>query len=394
MVLPPPSRSFLLLAPHLEYPPRNGADVTHVELAGGLSTLFPEVVLVAASEVATYSHGHLTDRYSYANRMRSKVTAAARTVVRRTHYFLEKFVTPDFAQEALRYLENPAYGTVLHSYLTTATLASLPDLDRTHLVWTHNDEFRWFEDLRRETRSPVVKAVASSSIRWIQRYLGEHRADLTLLHVTEEDRAGWAKYFPKHRGHVVPIGVVLRPHPAPPLEPGSSIRLLFVGSLSTRMNYDALVHFADRFWPVLKDRFGAEMAMTVVGSQPLEEVQQLAERAGWSLRPDVSDEELDRLFESATFSILPFSYATGAKLKLLKSLSYGVPVLATEAVSARRDLAQDPSLFSDDPNEWATRIATVRAEGIDVSERRMLLGMTESHSWAASARQIADLVND
>lgn len=384
------ARPALVLAPHLEYPALNGSDVTVVELARALSRRLPRVDVVAARDVVTYTDGEESVRRAYGNRMRSRAQAALRTVVRQSHYYLEKFVTPAFAAEARAHLLRPEYGLVYHSYLTTATRAALPDAARAHVVWSHNDEFQWFEDLRDATRNPLGKAAARASLAWLARFLAAHRDHLTLLHVTEADRAGWERHVPGHHGAVVPIGVALRGDAAPPLPPGRRVRLVFSGALGVRMNYDALAHLAERYLPALHARLG-EVAVTVVGSSPLDDTRALCRAQGWALRENVSEDEMDRHFREATFSLLPFPYATGAKLKLLKSLAYGVPVLATESVRAQADLVTAPSLMSDDPTAWADHAAAVAAAGITHDERARLRTLAEAQSWDASADRLLDV---
>lgn len=382
----------LMLAPNLEYPAHNGSDVTLVELAPALSERTGRVTVVAARETVVYEHGREVSRVPHGGAMRSRRSAALRTLIRRSHYYREKFNTPGFAREARRHLSDPAYGSVFHSYLTTADLAQLPDPARPHVVWSHNDEFKWFEDLRDSAGSPLGRAVATQSLGWLGRFLGPHRHDLTLLHVTEADRDGWERHVPGHHSAVVPIGVALRGEPAPPRPPGGDVRLLFSAALGVRMNYDALVHFAERYAPALRARVGDALKVHVVGSTPLPETEALCTREGWVLRANVSEEEMDAQFREALFSLLPFPYATGAKLKLLKSLAYGVPVLATPTVGAQADLVQPPSLLSDDPERWAAHVVATRDAGIGPDARRALRGLAEGHSWGATADRVLDAI--
>lgn len=385
--------SILVLAPHLVYPVRNGADIAVAELARALSQNGCPVRVVSSRAVVHYGGGEEEARHPFENAMRSRSASAIRTALFRSHYYAEKFLTPGFLAEARCQLASPDVDVVLHSYLTTASGADLPDSDRPHLVLTHNDEFAWFEDLRASVRNLVGQAAASASLQWLRQFMAAHGDHVTLLHFTEADRAGWEREVPGHRAAVVPIGVSLRGAPAPPLAPEAAVRLLFVGTLGVRMNRDALVHFASRYLPALRDRLGTALSVTVAGSSPSPEIEALCEREGWALRPDVSEDEMDALFRSATFSLLPFAYATGAKLKLLKSLAYGVPALCTEAVSAQASLVVPPSLVSDAPSEWADRVATVRHEGISLADRARLLDVARAHSWDASAEAVLDVAS-
>lgn len=387
-----PTRPLLMLAPNLEYPARNGSDVTLVELAPALSARAGRVVVVASRETVTYEHGREVQRAAHGGAMRSRRAAGVRTLVRRSHYYREKFNTPGFTREARTHLAKPEYEAVFHSYLTTADLVAPSDVARPHVVWSHNDEFKWFEDLRDSAKGPLGRAVATASLRWLRRFLGPRRHALTLLHVTEADRDGWERHVPGHRGTVVPIGVSLRGEVAPPRQPGGGVRLIFSAALGVRMNLDALTHFAERFAPALRARLGDALQVHVVGSNPLPEVVALCAREGWALAPNVSEDEMDAQFRAALFSLLPFPYATGAKLKLLKSVAYGVPVLATPTVGAQADLVVPPSLLSDDPDEWVRHVVATRDAGIPADQRRSLRAIAEDHSWGTTADRVLEAI--
>ena len=111
-----------------------------------------------------------------------------------------------------------------------------------------------------------------------------------------------------------------------------------------RYKLRCLDYFAKQYAPALRERFGDALSVNVVGSSPSRQVQALCEQQGWALHPDVTEEEMDRHFRSATFSLLPFAYATGAKLKLLKSPR--TERLSTpQRVEAQWDLVVAPSLM-------------------------------------------------
>jgi hypothetical protein len=386
-------RSIVFLAPHLVLPARNGADVYVEGLARGVSKLRGEAIILGARQRITCVAGSILETQTFPNRIRSKIDAGIRTIARSSHYHLEKFNTKEYEARARAELAGGRYGSVVHSYLTTAKLGE--GLAGTHLeaVLTHNDEFKWFEDIERRSRNPMTRRVARISHRWLHTYLAERQHELELLHVTGEDMEGWGSRIPGHRGHVVPIGVDMPSTPAPALDPEQPARLLFVGALGIGMNYDALAHFEQKFWPAISGLSDIRVEMVVVGSSPTDKVKRLARQAGWRLVPDASDQQLDHEFQSATFSILPFPYATGAKLKLLKSLSYGVPVLATEAVRAQKDLICSPSLMTNDVTAWTAHIRGVSRAGISAQSRVWLNSLGGQHSWVASARALVAVLD-
>jgi hypothetical protein len=388
------ARPGLVLAPHLQYPLRNGSDISLDRLARHLSSDLPYIVLIGEDNIVRFEGGDEIERIVYKNGIRSKPVAALRTVAFRSHFFLEKFVTRSFEKVARLHLANPEYGTVMSSYISTADLvvSSGEAAERRLLIWTHNDEFKWFRDLQK-SGNPFVRLASKLSEQWLHNFFDRHQEEFIFLHVTEADHAGFAAYHPEHPAAVIPIGVDVEVSDPPALAPGSvPVRLFFVGSLSMKMNLDALSHFADRYLPPLRHRFGEALEVMIAGSNPAPAVQQLCQSHGWSLHPNVSDEELRRLFLNATFSILPFPYATGAKLKLLNSLAHGVPFLATERISAQEETCVYPSLIADDPTEWLARIEVVRKEGISPSDRERILNVARQYSWAESARRITGLL--
>lgn len=89
---------------------------------------------------------------------------------------------------------------------------------------------------------------------------------------------------------------------------------------------------------------------------------------------------------TASFAILPFPYATGAKLKLLASLAHGVPFLASASVDVDPGLLVAPSTVSDDPDDWVAALRGVASRGISADEREALTGAAAGYSWEQSVR--------
>ncbi|NNF58476.1 MAG: glycosyltransferase [Rhodothermaceae bacterium] len=388
-----PEAPSLVLAPHLAWPTRTGANLAIDRRWRAMSQFLPYVDLVGREAIRRYAEGAVVSERSYANEERSRIEAAARTVLRRSHYLREKFLTPDFVAQAQAHLADSAYGTVLFSYLYTAPLLEQDPsgrADRVYLIETHNDDFKWYRTLREATRNPLSKLTARLSEQATVQLVQAYADQALLLHVTEADHQGYEPLAPGHRFFLNWVGVEIPEAPSPPQPPEDVVRLVFVGSLGVTMNVDALHHFAERFYPALKEGLGAQLAVDIVGSNPAEAVTQLCETHGWALHANVSDERLRDLYASATFSILPFNYATGAKLKLLESLAHGVPFLATTKVEAQIDQVHPLCLLSDEPAGWLGRARAVQADGLTEETRAALVAVAEPHSWTARARVLVE----
>jgi glycosyltransferase involved in cell wall biosynthesis len=393
-----PTAPCIVLAPHLQYPARNGSDISLDRIAKCFSRHVPHVDLIAEDVVVSFRNGEERGRVPFANGMRSKRSAGLRALVRRSHFYLEKFVTPAFSRRAAELIGSNTYGTILYSYMTTTratTRIPSEQIPATRLIWTHNDEFKWFRDLALSTPGPLGRQVARNSEAWLHDFFRSRADEYMLLHVTEEDRAGYDSLYPGHRCAQIPIGVDLPSDLNPPVEPERRpVKLIFVGSLGVRMNRDALAHFGERFHPLLHETFGSGLEVHVAGSSPSTEIMALCNSHRWQLHSDLPDARLEKIIESATFSLLPFSYATGAKLKLLKSMAHGVPFLATRMVAAQADACIYPSLMSDEPEEWVQRIQSVLREGISSDKRASLRDLAQQHSWEASVQTIIDALSD
>jgi hypothetical protein len=388
-----PASPCLVLAPHLEYPTRNGADILIDKKWAQFSKHVPFVDIIGKDAIRKYTNGKLVGNKLYKNTSISKTKAAVSTLLTRNHYLLQKNLTSDFIRTALPYLANPKYKTVVLSFIWTAALTdNLPLMGaRLYCVETHNDELRCYENLKNSTNNPLAQKVAYHSGRWSETFLRRHESDFLYLHVSDADQRSYLDYLPNHASLVVPIGVdevAVEPFRQCDPVPSEKVRLIFVGSLGVQMNLDALRYFRKRFYPLLRKSFGRNLEVLVVGSTPSKGIVRLCDDSGWTLHQDVSEQELRRLYRTATFSILPFPYTAGAKLKLLGSLAHGVPYLAT---SNMRDQTQDvpyPCLASDDPERWISHVQEVRRNGISNDSQDALLRVAQRFSWSAVASRM------
>lgn len=389
----------LVLAPHLEYPLRRGADILIGRKYAHFSKYVPFVDIVGKDTITRYRNGKAVESTTYANRYISKNRAGVNTLVKRSHFWLEQVVTKPFQEIAKLHYSKPEYGMVLFSGIWTASiLDTTPRIQgRLHCVETHNDELKWFKNLRSSSTNPLAKAVAYFSERWARDFLRKHERDFLFFHVSKADQEGYRENFPDHTSYVVPIGEEEVPDKAfeevADMVPFETVRLIFVGSLGVTINVHAVKVLEGEFFPLLKGGLNEELEVLIVGSNPSKEVIKACRHRGWKLHRDVSDEELERLYRISTFSVLPFHYTTGSKLKLLNSLAHGTPYLATSVLHDQTQEVPYPCLISDDPNAWLHRILEIKKRGISREERIALLSYTKSQSWPVVARYVFDLLS-
>lgn len=384
------SKPCLVLAPHLLFPTRTGSNIAIHQRWSAFSRFVPYVDIIGRNTIIRYENGSAAQSTSYTNPVRTKKRAALRTILKRSQYQLEKFVTPEFSKLAEEHLANPAYELVVGSYLYSVPLLKKDPYreKRLHLVETHNDDFKWYRTLREAARNPIARLVAMMSEQWTAGIVQECGDEILLSHVTETDREGYLAVAPNHQSIITPIGVAIPDQPPLAQPPSGEIRLLFVGSLGVMMNADALAFFGKTYFPVLKGHFGDKLTMAVVGNSPSDPVKAMCEEHGWNLYPNAPDEQLHELLRNASFTLLPFEYATGAKLKLLESIAHGVPFLATSHVLAQLESIPPSCLLANDPSDWLAHVKTIQEKGQSIEDRVELVEIAKQHSWEASARGV------
>lgn len=250
------------------------------------------------------------------------------------------------------------------------------------VIDTHNDDWKWWSNLRTGLVSAMVGSIG---IRRTTKIMEMVPDGTWLSHVSTEDQRAYAARFPNLRHVVVPNACRANPRTVKRRYGSGDVKkLLFFGSLSSRINIEGLRHFEKLYWPELRD-LGH---MTVAGSKPGGEVVEMCGRNGWTLQPDVSERDLEELFGETDFSILPFPYGNGSKHKLFESLGRSVPVISTEAgVCGIEDRCRG-IVIANEPAE-CKRALSMSAE--DYSSREIAASeWARRHSWEASVGKLLD----
>jgi glycosyltransferase involved in cell wall biosynthesis len=380
----------LVIAPHLLYPTREGSDIAIDRRWGELSKYVSGVDIIAAQAVVRYRNGQITKMVAYRNQTRAKWKSALRTVFLRSVYTRERFLTKSFVDAAKPYLGNDSYQAVIFSYLASAPLSRfLHDPAVKRYILTHNDDVAIYQNMGKSSRNIVQKLVAIMSERWVRGYGRANKNAFRFIHVTEDDASGWTAAIGEHQYCLGKVGCNLPERRFEEKAPMSQrpMRLIFVGTLGVKMNFDAIHHFADSFLPTLLANLGP-VDVRIVGSNPSPAVKTLCERNGFEMFADVSDDDLATHFAWADFSMLPFPYSTGTKLKLLDSIARGVPILATGSIGKFDGIGTETAcLVSDEPDEWAAHIRKWKTTDIVPEIRDRLVATARGWTWEAMAKQ-------
>jgi glycosyltransferase involved in cell wall biosynthesis len=300
-------------------------------------------------------------------------------------YWQLKMLRPGARQAVARAVQDQPEIVIVNFLYALKLLQKVPRPYRL-LIDTHNYDPACFRAMAEGTHNPVLRSLCRRAARASEQTLQALPRGTTLVHVSERDASQYWGHRPDLEHQVVENGTIVRPRAlVPDYGAAGNKVLLFVGSLSAKINQDALRHFASQFWPHLRDH--AEFH--VAGSAPPASVHELCAQEGWPLHPNVAEDELERLYAQAHFATLPFAYGEGSKLKLFEACGRGVPVLATSAgvVGVR----QPPPLVtvSDEAAVWRAQLAATRR----LSDQAVgdTLAFADEFSWPKLARKLMDI---
>jgi hypothetical protein len=101
--------------------------------------------------------------------------------------------------------------------------------------------------------------------------------------------------------------------------------ILFIGGFLHKPNVDAVINFIDKIWPLIKVKI-PDCKFYIIGSNIPDEIKALGDKrivvVGYV-------QELNEYFNKIKLSVSPLRFGAGVKGKIITSLSYGVPCVAS-----------------------------------------------------------------
>jgi glycosyltransferase involved in cell wall biosynthesis len=132
--------------------------------------------------------------------------------------------------------------------------------------------------------------------------------------------------------------------------------VVFIGGFAHPPNTDAIKYFVGDVWPILR-RAGFSHRFIIVGSNVPDEIKAL-ETDDIIVRGFV--ENLSDVFAHCLLSVAPLRYGAGMKGKVVTSLSYGVPCVATKIAAEGSGLVhRENILVAEDADEMVKMIQDI-----------------------------------
>ena len=188
------------------------------------------------------------------------------------------------------------------------------------------------------------------------------------------------------------LGKVIR-HPfAGSREIGSRPKLVFTGAMDYYANVEAAEWFVNEVFPLIREQ-EPEAEFFIVGSNPMVEIKNLAERPGVVATGTVRD--IRPYLMNATACVVPLRIARGVQNKLLEAMACGKAVVATHEAAAGLRLVHDEQLLlASSPADFAAAVleiirdASLR-ERLGWQARRFV---ESEHDWQPVLQKLIDLI--
>lgn len=310
------------------------------------------------------------------------------SIMRRGHYNEVKHCTRRWLNFVRPYLEDDSFNAVYCHFIFTYPLVRSLIGERPFVIDTHNSEWEWYDSFEKSSSNPLIKQVCRHSRRRADEIMGQLPADTIMAHVSESDAAAYRAVRPDLMHLVVPNGGDVEPRLTTPDYSAQKKTLLFFASLHGKMSYDALRHLADKYWPAFRN----EAHVLVAGAHPSAAIQALCREQHWELRANLTEAEVTDVFNSAHFSVMPFTYGAGSKLKFFDACLRGVPVLSTTAGACGQQNLPEFVTVSDDPSVWRDRLTNTSQ--LDDSWRDQVAAFGQEFNWTSIAKRVIGPLED
>jgi glycosyltransferase involved in cell wall biosynthesis len=130
--------------------------------------------------------------------------------------------------------------------------------------------------------------------------------------------------------------------------------LLYIGGFQHTPNVDAVLYFVQSIYPLIKLQL-PDIRFYILGSKPPDEILDLATDSSIVVTGYLKD--VAPYFNQCRLSVAPLRYGAGLKGKVITSLSYGLPMVASTIACEGIGLEDQINiLIADDPAEFAKKV--------------------------------------
>lgn len=148
--------------------------------------------------------------------------------------------------------------------------------------------------------------------------------------------------------------------------------LLFVGGFNHKPNYDGILWFINEILPTIKATY-PNVKLYIVGSNPPDDIKEKSSKdiivTGY-----VTDEELERYYNSCRIVVVPLRFGAGVKGKVVEAIHYEVPVVTTTIGAEGLAETEDVLVVCDEASEFANKVINLYSNQTEWQSRSLTSG--------------------
>src|SRR6267154_194192 len=270
---------------------------------------------------------------------------------------------------------------VMDSELKTPAIIDLHDCGTLLASRTVQVERRWLRRLALYAESRSIARVERSLSRVFSRIIMNSRIDEEFFKTLDPS------------ANTLTIGNGVDSEFFTPTDGNSDMtKLVFTGVMNYDPNEDAAIYFCDAILPLIQERY-PQVQFWVVGKDPTEKVQLLAQRPGVHVTGGVPD--VRPFLEAAGIFVCPLRCGAGVKNKILAALAMQKAVVATRVSLEGLDLREDKHVTAaDDARTFAAQVIRL-IEDANMAARLGRNGQAyvrAEYSWERNAAQFEGIL--
>lgn len=240
------------------------------------------------------------------------------------------FHTDKQKKEVRQVLTHRQYDVIVFDGLHPFTaFASIPEFKNIPVVYrAHNVEGDLWSTAASKTTNGIIKQL----LLWQGKKMAELELELIrrskkVWCISPEDLKRFSElYLGKDmKLSLIPVGLEFKKIDHNIKSDAGALKLLFLGKMDWAPNRDGLKWFLEEIWPKVDH---TKFELHIVGSGDSSWGTELFKQPSIKFFGFVKD--LDAAYAQCDFSIIPIRYGSGTRIKVIESISKGVPIVSTD----------------------------------------------------------------
>lgn len=283
--------------------------------------------------------------------------AALRSLLMRTSYHIDRFVSKQFSQLLSSILIQEDFDVILLESLFVAPYISvIRKYSKAKIVIRlHNIEHKVWERLVQNETHILRKMVLRKMTRYLRHYESRILSKVDgFMTISEVDYQYFHALYPQVKGITIPFGLDIEKYESDEeYFPSDKPELFHVGSMNWLPNREGIEWFLEEVWPQVLQAY-PEVTFTIAGRDMPTEFKVLASD-NLKILGEIDDAKAFML--SKDIMIVPILSGSGVRIKIIEGMALGKTIITTTIGAEGLDIADGQNIFiADTPEDFVSII--------------------------------------